>query len=130
VSLEVLAGDHLAPRVEPRHLTETRPRSEEMWRVDGARLVVVRQMADCTPVAVDLDDGERGIGQGIDAGPRPGLGGDRVGREADTEGDGEADRPSKDEQRALHVVTPPRSVSRPSCGSQCREIDTAVDSGP
>ena len=130
MSLEVLARDRLARRVEPRHLTEARPGSEEMWQVDGARLIVVRQVADFTPVAVDLDDGERGIGQGIDAGARPRLGGDRAGREADPEGNGQADRRSEDAQRALHVGTPPRSVSRLSCASQCREIDTAVDSGP
>jgi len=39
----VLARDRLARRVEPRHLTEARPGSEEMWQVDGARLSPVKQ---------------------------------------------------------------------------------------
>jgi len=125
VSVEMLARDHLARRVEPHHLTEARPGGAEMWQVHSARLVVVRQMPDLVTVAVDLDDGEGGVGQGVDAGARPRLGSAHSWRAADTEDDGKAEG----ERRILHGEAPPRSVSRLASGPQCQEFDTAVDSG-
>src|SRR5262249_61012912 len=42
VSVEMLACDHLARRIEPHHLTEARPGSAEMWQGHSAPLLLGR----------------------------------------------------------------------------------------
>jgi len=122
VIVEMLARDLLVGRVEPLHLVQSRASRDQVRKVDGARLVVVGQVADLSPVGRDLDHGERGVGQRVDAGARPRLGGGHAGYQ----NNGESERT----ERSNHDESPQRSVSRAARRSQCREIDTAVDSGP
>jgi hypothetical protein len=63
VLVEVLAGDRLAGGVEPLHLAEARARGPQMGEIDGARLVVVGEVAHRPPVGRGLDDGECSIGE-------------------------------------------------------------------
>src|SRR5262249_6523534 len=60
VSVEMLACDHLARRIEPHHLTEARPGSAEMWQGHSARLVVGRQMPELAALSGHLADGGGG----------------------------------------------------------------------
>jgi len=102
VIVEMLARDRFVRRIEPLHLTQARAGGDEMRQIDGARLVVVRQVAELAPVRSDLDDCERGVGQGVDSGGRPRF----CGRHAGHQADGESER----DDRASHVGSPPRSI--------------------
>ncbi|OLB11666.1 MAG: hypothetical protein AUG80_14770 [Candidatus Rokubacteria bacterium 13_1_20CM_4_68_9] len=120
--VEMLACDGFVGRVQPLHLAPSRAGGDQVGKVDGARLVVVRQMADLPAVRRDLDHGERGVRQRVDACARPRLGGGQAGDKDDRE--------SERSGRSSHHGSPPPAVSRAAGRSQCREIDTAVDSGP
>jgi len=61
VIVEMLACDGFVGRVQPLHLAPSRAGGDQVGKVDGARLVVVRQMADLPAVGPGLDDRERRI---------------------------------------------------------------------
>lgn len=59
--VEMLARDRFVGRVQPLHLAQSSEGGDQVRKVDGTRLVVVRQVANLPPVGPGLDDRERRI---------------------------------------------------------------------
>lgn len=83
--VEVPAGGLGAGRIEPLDLREAGAGGLEVGDVDGAGLVVVREVAEPPPVRRDLDGGEGRVGQARDPRAGPLLGHAAGGREREGE---------------------------------------------